>query len=91
MEIGRDGENLGVHKKMLVAQANKNKAWSLDMPNNFQGITFQINQGHAANDFFTQIHPDANTAYNQFSESQTYLENFLRQQFQYGQQNNLRM
>lgn len=60
------------------------------MPTNLQGIMFQIHQGYAANNFFTQIHPDANTACNQFSDSHTYFENFLWQKFRYGQQHNLR-
>lgn len=60
-----------MHKKMLVAQANNSKAGSLDMPSNFQEIALQMHQRYAANNLFIQIYPGANTAYDQFLESQT--------------------
>lgn len=64
-------ENIKMHKKMLVAQANNSKAGSLDVPGNFQKMAFQMHRGYAANNLFIHIYLHANTAYDQFWECQT--------------------
>lgn len=75
MEIGwEEGESKNAQKN-VGCTSQQQQSWksryAVLQPSNFQEIALQMRQRYAANNLFIQIYPGANTAYDQFLDSQT--------------------